>query len=66
MGENQAVALKHKSTFQWNLTKGRDFDHYRSTLFQAKRNLKSGGADTYMLTEQQQKEKALANESIGD
>src|SRR5206468_4103041 len=45
VGERQTAELKKKSTFQWMMAKdGRDYPRYRSTLFEAQRDLKSGGA----------------------
>jgi iron(III) transport system substrate-binding protein len=45
VGDRQATALKKQTTFQWQMTKGgQDYNHNRSMLFEAQRNLKSGGA----------------------
>ena len=45
VGDRQVAELKRPTTFQWYMTKGgRDYARYRSTLFEAQRDLKSGGA----------------------
>lgn len=44
VGEAQKAALAKKSTWQWQLTKGDDYNRYRGTLFEAQRTLKHGGA----------------------
>lgn len=44
VGEAQKTALARKTTWQWHLTKGDDYNRYRGTLFEAQRKLKHGGA----------------------
>ena len=44
VGSAQSNALARKTTWQWQLTKGDDYNRYRGTLFEAQRALKHGGA----------------------
>jgi iron(III) transport system substrate-binding protein len=44
VGSAQSNALARKTTWQWQLTKGDDYNRYRGTLFGAQRALKHGGA----------------------